>query len=257
MAIRVVIAMLFLSIHVQTSAQLLHKKKHEVTLARQRKIAAAIEDSYSHRFEAFVGGGFMTFRPGQPIAGSGIPQQGVLKSNDEGIWATNTTFYFTPQLGATAVVQGQYGEADIGNNGYGVLRPNISQYSFLGGPEYRFYRTEKTSASVHVFVGATYGIFDGDDKAIPPALLGMWSDSIKGTAAIGFDVDHNIYNNLALRFQPTETFNSFGGKQQYSYGFNAGFVYRFGRQGENDVHLPSPHLPTLHLPKFKKDKNQE
>jgi len=228
-----VATMLFLSLLTPAEAQLFSHKKHEVTASRKRKIAATIEDEYTHRYEAFVGGGFMTFRPGQAITTT-TPSTGVKRSNDEGVWSTNTTYYFSPRLGATAVVQGQYGEADTGNNPYGVLRPNISQYNFMAGPEFRFYRREKTDVSVHAYVGATYGIFDGDDKAIPPTDLGLWSDGLKAAGAVGFNIEHNVYNNLALRVQPTGYINTFGGKQQYSYGFNAGFVYRFGRQGENN-----------------------
>jgi hypothetical protein len=232
-AVATVMAILFLSLLSQAGAQ--EHKKHETTASRQRKIAATIEDTYTHRFDAFVGGGFMTFRPGQAIAGSGTPPVGVLKSNDEGVWAAHTTYFFSPKLGATGAVQGQYGEADTGNNGYGVLRPNISQYSFMAGPEFRFYAKENTAVSVHALAGVTYGIFDGDDKAIPPPDLGLWSDGIKAAGAIGFNIDHNIYSNLAIRLQPTGTINTFGGRQQYSYGFNAGVVYRFGRQGENNI----------------------
>jgi hypothetical protein len=230
-AAAVTVAMLGAALLSPAGAQ--EKKKHETTLSRQRKIAATVEDTYTHKYEGFVGGGFITFRPGQAITSTN-PHTGVLKSNDEGSWSSNMTYYLSPRLGATAAVQGQYGEANTGNNGYGVLRPNISQYSFMGGPEYRFYRKEKTSVGIHVLAGATYGIFDGDDKAIPPPDLGMWPDGIKFAGAVGLNIERNLYSNLALRLQPTETFNTFGGKQQYSYGFNAGVVYRFGRQGESN-----------------------
>jgi hypothetical protein len=218
-------------------AQFTLHKKHETTVTRQRKIAATIEDEYTHRYEVFVGGGYMTYRPGQQSFAT-TPPQGNLKANGEGVWAVHPTYYFDPKWAVTGAVQGQYGEADIGNNAFGVLRPNISQYSFMAGPLYRFYRHEKYSASVQAVAGVTYGINDGDDKAIPPADLGLWPDGIRPGGAVSLNLEYNVFNNLALRASPTGTINTFGSKEQYSYGFNAGFVYRFGRQGAGGFKLP-------------------
>jgi hypothetical protein len=222
------------------NAQIFSRKKHETTATRQRKMAAAIVDEYTHRYEIFVGGGYMTFRPGQLIPNSGIPPQGDQKANGEGVWAVHPAYFFSPKWAVTGAIQGQYGEADTGNNSYGVLRPNISQYSFMAGPEYRFYRHEKTAISVSAVAGVTYGIFDGDDKAVPPADLGMWTDGFRPGGAVSINLEHNLFNNLAFRLQPRGVINTFGSKEQYSYGFNAGLVYRFGRQGTtSSFHLPS------------------
>jgi hypothetical protein len=78
-------------------------------------------------------------------------------------------------------------------------------------------------------------MFSGGAKGLTYAQLGFWQDS-KRAAFIGdLNFDYNFYPNLAFRLSPTYVGTTFssptdGGSVQNNLGFNAGIVYRFGRQ---------------------------
>jgi hypothetical protein len=195
------------------------RRHRSVSINRQRRIAAIVKDTYSHKYEIFVGGGYLRFRDGQYI-----------RKMNEGNWVVNGTRYFSPLFGITADVRGHYGPAELYNNQYNISNPTISQYTFMAGPQWRFYRTEKLAASVNVLAGATMGNFDGDSKGFAAPLLGMWPTSTRASASANLNLDYNLYPNFTARISPTYLFSNYGGQIQNNRGFNFGFVYRFGRQ---------------------------
>lgn len=195
------------------------KVRREISINRQRRIAAIVNDTYSHKYEIFVGGGYLRFQEGK-----------YLRRMNEGNWVVNGTRYLNPHFGITADVRGHYGPAELYNNQYNIYNPTVSQYTFMGGPQWRFYRTEKLAASVNVMGGASMGNFDGDSKGFAAPLLGMWPTSTRAAVSGNFNVDYNLYPNFAVRVSPTVLFNNYGGNLQFNKGFNFGFVYRFGRQ---------------------------
>ena len=194
------------------------RTKRESSANRKARIQKAVDDTYSHRWEVFGGGGYLRFRSGQ-----------YLQKNNEVTWATSATYMLNPKLGIVADVRGAYGNAKVGNNIYNVYNPLITEYTFLGGPSYRFYAKQKTAASAHVMAGYTLGNFDGGSKAIPAPLLGMWPTSNRPVFSVGVNYDYNFYPNLAFRVTPTYVGTTFGSTLQNNLGINAGIVYRFGR----------------------------
>ena len=58
----------------------IRRPRRETNASRQARIAKAIQDTYSHRYEVFGGGGYERFRPGE-----------YLKKNNEVSWAANTS----------------------------------------------------------------------------------------------------------------------------------------------------------------------
>jgi hypothetical protein len=47
---------------------------------------------------------------------------------------------------------------------------------------------------------------------------------------VGASVDYNLGPGLAVRLTPNYLMSRYGGETQNNLGFNAGVVYRFGRQ---------------------------
>lgn len=211
-----------------------HSRRENAT--RQARIARNIEQTYSHKWDFFGGGGYMRFRSGE-----------YLQRNNEVTWAVSATRNFNPKWGVIGEVQGHYGNAKVGNPDYvnGVYNPLISEYTFMAGPQYRFYRAEKTSAAGFVTAGAAMGNFDGGTKAFPAYMLGMWNTSTAAAFSAGVNLDYNFYPNLAFRFTPYYLGTTFHGNQinpvtlgkgastgsiQNNLGFNVGVVYRWGHQ---------------------------
>ncbi len=205
-------------------AQFTRTAPRETNANRKARIARQVTETYTHRWEAGGGGGFMRFRSGN-----------YTQKNSEITFWFNTTYYFNQKLGLTGEVRGAYGNAKAlqGQNNYLnlVKNPQISQYPFLVGPTYRFRLRQKTALSAFVLGGSALGKFDGDTKGIDPKLLGFWSAfSARPALSVGGSLDLNMYPNLAFRITPSYTATTFGGKVQNNAGFEMGLVYRIGRQ---------------------------
>lgn len=212
-------------------AQSTRRRRENAT--RMARIARNIQQTYSHKYDIFGGGGYLRFRSGEE-----------LQRNNEVVWAVSGTRNFTPEWGVTADIRGHYGNAKTGNNPYNVYNPLITHYSFMVGPQYRFYRKEKYAAGVQVLGGAAMGNFDGGSKGVAAYHLGMWDTATKPMFGANLFWDYNIYTNLAFRVMPTYEATMFKGAQedafgnrgastgsvQHNLGFNMGVVYRFGRQ---------------------------
>jgi hypothetical protein len=200
--------------------------RRETNASRQARIARTIQDTYSHRFEIFGGGGYERFRPGE-----------YLKKNNEVSWNVNTTYFFSPKLGLVGTAQGSFGTAHTytantlspGLSAY-VPTAQINEYYFMAGPSYRFYAKEKLALSAQAQGGIGWGIFGGGSKGYLPTEVGIWSDATRPAFSLGISADYNLYPNLALRLTPQYIGTTFGGYVQNNMGFNAGIVYRFGRQ---------------------------
>jgi hypothetical protein len=198
------------------------RARRETNASRQARVARTIEDTYSHRYEVFGGGGYERFRPGE-----------YLKKNNEINWAANTTYYFSPKLGIVGSAQGSFGWAktysDTLITDY-VPRAQINEYFFMAGPSYRFYAKEKFAVSAQAQAGVGWGIFGGGSKGELPQDLGIWPEAVRPSYSLAISGDYNFYPNLALRVTPQYIGTTFGGKYQNNLGFNAGILYRFGKR---------------------------
>lgn len=202
------------------TAQSPSRRQHrETNAARQARIEHNIRETYTRKYEVFGGGGYLRFRSGE-----------FLQKNNEVTWHANVNYMMTPRWGVTGDARGLFGNAKaFTNNIYGVYHPQINEYTFMGGINYRLMAKEKTALSVQGMGGVGWGIFSGGSKAIPGALLGLWPDGFKPAFAANLNYDYNFYPNLAFRVTPTYVGTTFGGKLQNNLGIDAGVVYRFGR----------------------------
>jgi len=216
-------------------AQSTKRQRRETNANRQARIQRIVNDTYSHRYEVFGGGGYLRFRSGE-----------YLKRNNEVTWAASGTYFLNPRLGITGDARGGYGYANLPNifalNGQ--FHPQISEYMFTGGPTYRLYAKQKYAVSAVATAGIALGNFSGGNKGTDSQTVGLWYSNNRPVFTAGVNFDYNFYPNLAFRFTPTFVGTTFQGTTaigplatggssvgsfQYDLGFNAGIVYRFGR----------------------------
>jgi hypothetical protein len=186
---------------------------------REQRRAQAIHDTYSHLYEAFLGGGYLRFTPGPSL------QRTTFYS-----WDAAITRYFSERLGVTVDGRGYYGTAYVGLNPSAITRPAISQYDVLAGPTYRFYMRPKYSVGVHGLGGVAISNFSGDTNGFTPTSLGLYPDTSTYAIDGGILGEMNLSPNLSLRLAGDYLATGFGSTAQNSFGFNYGFVYRFGKQ---------------------------
>jgi len=200
--------------------------RHETNASREARIQRTIKDTYSHRWEVFGGGGFMRFRSGE-----------YTQKNNEVTWNTQADYFLNPKLSIVADARGMFGNAKpIRATGENVqaVNPQINEYAFTGGVGYRFLAVDRFALSAQALGGIGLGMFSGGSKGLTYVQTGFWQDANKPAFVFNVLADVNLYPNLAFRFAPTYVGTTFtspsGGSIQNSLGFNAGIVYRFGRQ---------------------------
>lgn len=205
------------------------RARRESNASRQARIARTVAATYSHQWEVMGGGGYLRWRSGE-----------YTKRNNEVSWSAQGNYYVSPKLAVVALAQGSFGNAKplLGNglNNFNTQAPHpqINEYFFTGGANYRFLRREKYALGAQATGGVVWGIFSGGAKGLAGTDLGLWNDGFRPAFTVALNADYNVYPNFALRFAPTYTATTFtspqGGSVQSDLGFNAGILYRFGKQ---------------------------
>ena len=204
----------------QNQVRLAQEAQARIRARRQQRTQRVIQDTYSHKFEVYGGGGYTRFRPGES-----------LQHINESAWNAGFTDYHWGRLGLTADLRGYYGTAFIPPNSYNIFKPSISEYSFMAGPQYRIVRREHWAISGQVLVGGSKGNFNANGAELPGTLIGLWSNGTNFSAAVGVPIDYNIAPGLAFRIQPGYWLTTFSNTAQVkNLGFTSGLVFRFGRQ---------------------------
>ncbi len=134
----------------QNQIRLAQEAQARIRARRRQRTQRVVQDTYSHKFEVYGGGGYTRFRPGGP-----------LQHINESAWNGGVTDYFWPRLGITVDLRGYYGTAFITPNPYNIFKPSISEYTFMAGPQYRLVRREHWAISGQVLVGGAKGNFNG------------------------------------------------------------------------------------------------
>ncbi len=193
----------------------------ETNASRQARIQRTIEATYAHPWEVFGGGGFLRWSTGD-----------YTQKSNQVSWVAGTSYFLNPKLSILGNAQGSFGHgrplrfnpeaAPIGN-------PQINEYFFTGGVNYRFYAKQKLALSAQGTGGVAWGIFSsGSAYSYSASQVGFWNDGIRPAFTVSVSADYNIYPNLAFRVAPTYVGSTFGGTVQNNLGLNAGIVYRFG-----------------------------
>lgn len=200
-------------------SEVLRQAQERVKARRKLRIQQIIQDTYSHKYELYFGGGYLRFRPGS-----------ALQHINESAWNVGITDYAWGKLGVTADFRGYYGTTFTGINEFQVFKPSISQYTFMVGPQARFYESQHWAWSGDVLVGGGHGNFGTGTGGLPPELIGLYPDGTVFNLSVGAHMDYNLGPTLAIRLTPNYLMSRYGSDTQNNLGFNAGIVYRFGRQ---------------------------
>ncbi|HEX4020441.1 MAG TPA: hypothetical protein VHX63_04795 [Acidobacteriaceae bacterium] len=187
--------------------------------SRQRRIQQIVNDTYGHKYEVSAGGTYMRFRPGPNLHNAGM-----------GGWVLGFTDYLTPRFGIVGDVRGYYGSSSISvNNPYNIHNASFSVFTFMAGPQYRFYGQQHFSISGALQAGAVYGYFDADTNGFAPQLVGLYPAGITPGGMASLHLDYNLSPALAIRISPHVLFDEFGSSLDHNQGVLFGLVYRLGR----------------------------
>lgn len=208
--LRAVCALLFVLPFVAANAQV--TAMAPVTLPAQ----------YNNRWEIYGGGQYSHFNPS--------PGRNIQATNLEG-WNGTATVYLHPMWGLQASARGLYGSMSVPPNNFNIpASPKMSEYLFLFGPTFRFFRGERYASGLHTLIGAAYGSFDKDfPSGVQPDTVNIYNNKLAFGAAIGWFLDYNLSPRFAIRaigdYQPTH----YGFTEQNEFAGSVGIVYKFGK----------------------------
>lgn len=200
-------------------AEVLRQAQARVKARRKLRVQQIIQDTYSHKYELYFGGGYLRFRPGSS-----------LQHINESAWNVGITDYNWGKIGLTADFRGYYGTTFTGINEFQKFAPSISQYTFMAGPQVRLFEGQHWAWAANVLVGGGHGNFGTGTGGLPPTLIGLYPDATVVNLSVGVPIDYNLGPGLAIRLTPNYLMTDYGSELQHNLGFNAGIVYRFGRQ---------------------------
>jgi hypothetical protein len=193
-----------------------------IKMRRDQRRTQAIHDTYDHLYEAYAGMGYLRFSPGPALQ----------RTTFYG-WNTGLTRYHSERFGWNFDARGYYGIAYTGLvPGVGNAdntRPKISMYNLMFGPAYRFYVQPRFSISGRVLGGVALSDFSGDTNGFGSKAFGIWPDATTFSAAGSVVGQYNVSPTISLRLTGEDVATGFGSTVQNSFGFTAGFVYRFGK----------------------------
>jgi len=191
---------------------------------REQRRAAALHEVYGHEYEGYFGMAYLRFEPGATLE----------RAHEYG-WNPGFTRYFSERLGVTLDGRGYYGSAYVYNNAVtnsAITNAEVSQYSVLIGPSYRFYMQPKFSVSGRVMGGMSYGNFSGDTSGSTKlsTALGLWPNAAVFAASAAIIGEYNLTPEVGLRITPEYYPTGFGGAIQNNLGFTGSIAYRFGKR---------------------------
>lgn len=206
----------------QQRSEILREAQERVNARRKLRIRQIIQDTYSHKYELEGGGAYLRFIPGNNLA----------RANEVG-WKVDLTDYLHGNLGISADVRGYYGTAYTGTHiDTGIAQaynPGISQYTFMAGPRYRFFRGQHWGWTGEVLAGIGHGNFGTGTNGLPPQYVGLYTQSNVVWISPGASVDYNLSPTLAVRWSANDIFTDYSGFKE-NRGGGMGLVYRFGRK---------------------------
>src|ERR1035438_76202 len=192
-----------------TQAQPQVSVQARIKARRAQRRVTAIHEVYDHRFEGYVGAGYLRFTPGP-----------ALQRVNEYNWNGGFTRYFNERLGVTLDGRGYYGSPFIRPTqgtppagSVGLTKPIVSQYAVLLGPTYRFYMQPRYSISGRVMGGYAQGNFTGDTNGY--GTLGvLYPDSKTFAASASIFAEFNLAPNIGIRVAPEYYLTGFGSTLQ-------------------------------------------
>ena len=210
----------------QERVRLAQEAQARVRARREQRVQAAIQDTYSHRYDVYFGYAYLRARPGHN-----------LQHTTEYGWNAGITRYFRPKLGVSADFRGYYSNAFVGFSGaehnppvQGLFQPFISNYAVMVGPQYYLRQHKSYAISTQLLAGATRTLFFANSSNLPGTYVGLYPNQTRFTAAAVVPFDYNLGPGLAVRVAPTYNLTTWGGDLQHNLGFTLGVNYRFGRQ---------------------------
>jgi hypothetical protein len=191
---------------------------------------------YDNRYDVSLGMAY-----GHIMAGPTLTQGANLGGLD-----LSASYWLTKRWGLEGSGRGYAGTSgaavnDVNSEGGPIKGPFISQYMFLGGPEWLGPHNKHGALIAHVLVGGTYGDFQKDLLGNPPADFDFYNNQVALAAAFGGHFELNRSARWVFRVTPDALFTRYsttystpttgiGAHTNWNFGISVGLEYKFKKK---------------------------
>ncbi len=166
----------------------------------------------------------------------------LLQGSNLGGLDISGTYWLTRHWGVEASGRGYLGTSGAGINhdlpGGGAIKgPFVSEYFFVGGPEWLGPHNKHGALIAHALVGGVYGNFEKDLLGNPPSTVDFYNNQVALAAIVGGHMDLNRSAHWVFRITPDAVMTHYGinyapNTKQFDVNFalSVGVEYKFKKK---------------------------
>jgi hypothetical protein len=147
---------------------------------------------YDNRFDASIGLAYDHMKAGPTL----------LQGSNLGGLDLSGSLWFSRHFAVEGSGRGYAGTSGAGVNSYNINGPFVSQYLFMGGPEWLGPHNKHGAMMAHVLVGGAYGNFTQDLRGNPPSVVDFYNNQLAPAGVIGGHLDLNRTSHWVFRITP-------------------------------------------------------
>jgi len=147
---------------------------------------------YDNRFDASIGLAYDHMKAGPTL----------LQGSNLGGIDLSGSLWFSRHFAVEGSGRGYLGTSGAGVNSYNIDGPFVSQYLFVGGPEWLGPHNKHGALIAHVLVGGAYGNFTQDLRGNPPSVVDFYNNQLAPAGVIGGHLDLNRTAHWVIRITP-------------------------------------------------------
>jgi hypothetical protein len=126
----------------------------------------------------------------------------LLQGSNLGGLDLSGSYWFSRHWAVEGSGRGYLGTSGAAPNDLNIQGPFVSQYFFVGGPEWLGPHNKHGDLIAHVLVGGAYGKFEEDLRGASPAVVDFYNDQIAPAAIVGGHIDLNRSARWVFRITP-------------------------------------------------------
>ncbi|MFZ0745848.1 MAG: hypothetical protein WAM85_15675 [Terracidiphilus sp.] len=182
---------------------------------------------YDNRYDFSVGMAYDHMKAGPTL----------LQGSNLGGLDLSGSYWLTKHWGLEGSGRGYFGTSGAGPNPYSINGPFVSEYFFVGGPEWLGPHNEHGALIAHAMFGGAYGNFEQDLRGQSPSVVDFYNNQVAPAAIIGGHMDLNRSANWVFRITPDAVITHYGvnyppSNKQWDVNFaiSVGVEYKFRKR---------------------------
>jgi hypothetical protein len=134
----------------------------------------------------------------------------LLQGSNLGGLDLSGSYWFSKHWGAEGSGRGYLGTSGAAPNPYSIDGPFVSQYLFVGGPEWLGPHNKHGALIADAMFGGAYGNFEQDLRGHSPSTVDFYNNQLAPAAIIGGHMDLNRSARWVFRITPDAVITHYG-----------------------------------------------